>query len=82
MQAAYIIGGHSISAADIEYNILKMKPPAHRPQIVRHMCNSPSIPCEIHPVPHTSSGQGLLLIDPIFFFRCSRIDYSVGPCFQ
>ncbi|KAJ6698301.1 hypothetical protein OIU79_011754 [Salix purpurea] len=32
-KAAYIIGGHSISAADIEYNILKMKPPAHRPQI-------------------------------------------------
>ncbi|KAF9680905.1 hypothetical protein SADUNF_Sadunf06G0170300 [Salix dunnii] len=32
-KAAYIIGGQSISAADIEYNILKMKPPAHRPQI-------------------------------------------------
>ncbi|KAJ4844289.1 hypothetical protein Tsubulata_022336 [Turnera subulata] len=32
-KAAYTIGGHRFSAADIEYNILKMKPPAHRPQI-------------------------------------------------
>lgn len=34
LQAAYTIGGHSFSAADIEYIILKMKPPVHRPQIV------------------------------------------------
>ncbi|CAI0448227.1 unnamed protein product [Linum tenue] len=33
-KAAYTIGGNSISAADIEYIILKMKPPAHRPQVV------------------------------------------------
>ena len=33
-QASYTVGGHSVSAADIEYVILKMKPPAHRPQIV------------------------------------------------
>ncbi|KDP33990.1 hypothetical protein JCGZ_07561 [Jatropha curcas] len=32
-KAAYTIGGHSFSAADIEFIILKMKPPAHRPQI-------------------------------------------------
>ncbi|KAM7275717.1 hypothetical protein ACFE04_017583 [Oxalis oulophora] len=32
-KAAYTIGGHSVSAADIEYITLKMKPPAHRPQI-------------------------------------------------
>ncbi|CAL1390114.1 unnamed protein product [Linum trigynum] len=32
-KAAYTIGGNSISAADIEYIILKMKPPAHRPQV-------------------------------------------------
>lgn len=32
-KAAYTIGGHSLSAAAIEYGILKMKPPAHRPQI-------------------------------------------------
>ncbi|XP_058228213.1 uncharacterized protein LOC131336402 isoform X9 [Rhododendron vialii] len=32
-KAAYTIGGHSLSAAAIEYVILKMKPPAHRPQI-------------------------------------------------
>ena len=33
-QAAYTVGGHSFSAAAIEYVILKMKPPVHRPQIV------------------------------------------------
>ncbi|KAL6996067.1 hypothetical protein U1Q18_006203 [Sarracenia purpurea var. burkii] len=32
-KAAYTVGGHSFSAAAIEYVILKMKPPAHRPQI-------------------------------------------------
>ena len=34
LQAAYTVGGHSFSAAAIEYAILKMKPPLHRPQIV------------------------------------------------
>lgn len=32
-KAAYTVGGHSFSAAAIEYVMLKMKPPAHRPQI-------------------------------------------------
>ncbi|KAJ0031043.1 hypothetical protein Pint_13614 [Pistacia integerrima] len=32
-KAAYTVGGHSFTAADIEFIILKMKPPAHRPQI-------------------------------------------------
>ncbi|KAF8025159.1 hypothetical protein BT93_F2103 [Corymbia citriodora subsp. variegata] len=32
-KAAYTVGGHSFSAAVIEYGILKMKPPLHRPQI-------------------------------------------------
>ncbi|XVF74902.1 hypothetical protein PTKIN_Ptkin13bG0147800 [Pterospermum kingtungense] len=32
-KAAYTVGGHSFSAAAIEYGILKMKPPLHRPQI-------------------------------------------------
>ncbi|KAG2614074.1 hypothetical protein PVAP13_4KG376902 [Panicum virgatum] len=32
-KAAYTIGGHSFSAAFIEYIILKMKPPSHRPQM-------------------------------------------------
>ncbi|GMY23126.1 isoform 2 of rho gtpase-activating protein 7 [Fagus crenata] len=32
-QAAYTVGGHSFTAAAIEYVILKMKPPLHRPQI-------------------------------------------------
>ncbi|XP_052181743.1 uncharacterized protein LOC127794574 isoform X2 [Diospyros lotus] len=32
-KAAYTIGGHSFSAAAIEHVVLKMKPPAHRPQI-------------------------------------------------
>ncbi|KAK2965447.1 hypothetical protein RJ640_008241 [Escallonia rubra] len=32
-KAAYTVGGHSFSAAAIEYIILKMKPPVHRPQI-------------------------------------------------
>ncbi|KAK8954431.1 hypothetical protein KSP39_PZI001737 [Platanthera zijinensis] len=31
-KAAYTVGGHSFSAACIEYVVLKMKPPAHRPQ--------------------------------------------------
>ncbi|PKA62551.1 hypothetical protein AXF42_Ash012137 [Apostasia shenzhenica] len=31
-KAAYTVGGHSFSAACIEYVILKMKPPSHRPQ--------------------------------------------------
>ncbi|XP_074586536.1 uncharacterized protein LOC141842214 [Curcuma longa] len=31
-KAAYTVGGHSFSAASIEYGILKMKPPVHRPQ--------------------------------------------------
>ncbi|XP_010278421.1 PREDICTED: uncharacterized protein LOC104612629 isoform X2 [Nelumbo nucifera] len=31
-KAAYTVGGHSFSAAAIEYVILKMKPPVHRPQ--------------------------------------------------
>jgi hypothetical protein len=34
LQAAYTVGGHSFSAAAIEYVILKMRPPLHRPQIV------------------------------------------------
>ncbi|KAJ0021421.1 hypothetical protein Pint_32411 [Pistacia integerrima] len=33
IMAAYTVGGHSYSAAAIEYVILKMKPPLHRPQI-------------------------------------------------
>lgn len=33
-QVSYTVGGILFSAADIEYAILKMKPPAHRPQIV------------------------------------------------
>ncbi|MBA0578038.1 hypothetical protein Gorai_020340 [Gossypium raimondii] len=33
MQAAYTIGGHSVSAADIECTILKMNPATYRPQI-------------------------------------------------
>ncbi|KAK4774922.1 hypothetical protein SAY86_009857 [Trapa natans] len=32
-KAAYTVGGHSFTAAAIEYGILKMKPPPHRPQI-------------------------------------------------
>ncbi|TYI26618.1 hypothetical protein ES332_A05G125400v1 [Gossypium tomentosum] len=32
-KAAYTVGGYSFSAAAIEYVILKMKPPLHRPQI-------------------------------------------------
>ncbi|XP_070660979.1 uncharacterized protein [Malus domestica] len=32
-KAAYTVGEHSFSAAAIEYVILKMKPPLHRPQI-------------------------------------------------
>ncbi|XP_071724877.1 uncharacterized protein [Rutidosis leptorrhynchoides] len=32
-KAAYTVGGNSFSAAAIEYVILKMKPPMHRPQI-------------------------------------------------
>ncbi|GKV03734.1 hypothetical protein SLEP1_g15985 [Rubroshorea leprosula] len=32
-KAAYTVGGFSFSAADIEYGLLKTKPPAHRPQI-------------------------------------------------
>ncbi|KAJ6825418.1 uncharacterized protein M6B38_376045 [Iris pallida] len=32
-KASYTIGGQSFNAADIEFVLLKMKPPAHRPQI-------------------------------------------------
>ncbi|KAJ4898122.1 hypothetical protein Rs2_24916 [Raphanus sativus] len=32
-KAAYTVGGHSYTAAAMEYVILKMKPPTHRPQI-------------------------------------------------
>ncbi|KAL5199276.1 hypothetical protein ABZP36_020479 [Zizania latifolia] len=32
-KVAYTVGGHSFSAAFIEYVILKMKPPNHRPQM-------------------------------------------------
>ncbi|XP_006300100.2 uncharacterized protein LOC17890863 [Capsella rubella] len=32
-KAAYTVGGHSYTAAAMEYVILKMKPPMHRPQI-------------------------------------------------
>ncbi|CAH2053860.1 unnamed protein product [Thlaspi arvense] len=32
-KAAYTVGGHSYTAATMEYVILKMKPPMHRPQI-------------------------------------------------
>ncbi|KAI4355939.1 hypothetical protein L6164_004662 [Bauhinia variegata] len=32
-KAAYTVGGHSFSAAAIEYVMLRMKPPLHRPQI-------------------------------------------------
>ena len=36
-QAAYTVGGHSYTAAAMEYVILKMKPPTHRPQIVYNL---------------------------------------------
>ncbi|CAH8384866.1 unnamed protein product [Eruca vesicaria subsp. sativa] len=32
-KATYTVGGHSYTAATMEYVILKMKPPTHRPQI-------------------------------------------------
>ncbi|CAL9056703.1 uncharacterized protein LOC103989533 [Musa acuminata AAA Group] len=32
-KASYIIGGQSFSAAEIEFVVLKMKPPGHRPQL-------------------------------------------------
>ncbi|KAI4325188.1 hypothetical protein MLD38_030606 [Melastoma candidum] len=32
-KAAYTVGGHSFTAAAIEYGILKTKPPLHRPQM-------------------------------------------------
>ncbi|WOL08517.1 hypothetical protein Cni_G17270 [Canna indica] len=32
-KASYIVGGQSFSAAEIEFVILKMKPPGHRPQL-------------------------------------------------
>lgn len=32
-KAAYTVGGHSFNAATIEYVILRMKPPIHRPQM-------------------------------------------------
>lgn len=32
-KAAYTVGGHSFNAATIEYVILRMKPPIHRPQV-------------------------------------------------
>lgn len=35
-QACYTIGGQSISAAEIEFVILKLKAPVHRPQLVCH----------------------------------------------
>lgn len=35
LQAAYTVGGHSFTATSIEFGILKLKPPLHRPQIVR-----------------------------------------------
>ncbi|CAM8958870.1 unnamed protein product [Rhodiola kirilowii] len=41
-KAAYTVGGHSFSAAAIEYVILKMKPPVHRPQIVRPSLQLPT----------------------------------------
>jgi type III secretory pathway component EscR len=34
LQACYTVGGLSISAAEIEFVILKMKAPVHRPQLV------------------------------------------------
>lgn len=34
MQACYTVGGQSFSAAEIEFVILKMKTPVHRPQLV------------------------------------------------
>lgn len=37
IQAQYTVGGHSFSAAAIEYVILKMQPPVHRPQTVRRL---------------------------------------------
>nr|XP_018678706.1 PREDICTED: uncharacterized protein LOC103976876 isoform X2 [Musa acuminata subsp. malaccensis] len=33
-KASYTIGGQSFSAAEIEFVILKMKPPMHRPQLI------------------------------------------------
>ncbi|KAK9101673.1 hypothetical protein Scep_025103 [Stephania cephalantha] len=32
-KAAYTVGGHSFTALDIEYVILKIRPPTHRPQM-------------------------------------------------
>jgi hypothetical protein len=34
LQACYTIGGQPVSAAEIEFVILKMKTPVHRPQLV------------------------------------------------
>nr|XP_018678707.1 PREDICTED: uncharacterized protein LOC103976876 isoform X3 [Musa acuminata subsp. malaccensis] len=37
MHASYTIGGQSFSAAEIEFVILKMKPPMHRPQLAQSL---------------------------------------------
>lgn len=61
-QAAYTVGGHSYTAATMEYVILKMKPPMHRPQIVWALNPASSVGLFCSP-PSESVKQFTLLFD-------------------
>ncbi|XP_031474870.1 uncharacterized protein LOC116247061 [Nymphaea colorata] len=69
-KAAYTVGGHSFSAAAIEYVILKMKPPVHRPQTALLLA--------LHKL-KTSEGQRSFSVDspdPLVTFALSSGMYS------
>ncbi|XP_074566117.1 uncharacterized protein LOC141822686 [Curcuma longa] len=69
-KAAYTVGGHSFSASAIEYGILKMKPPVHKPQT--------AILLALHKI-KLSEGQKKFSIDtfePLVTFALSSGSYS------
>nr|AGT16555.1 Protein of unknown function DUF547 [Saccharum hybrid cultivar R570] len=69
-KAAYTIGGHSFSAAFIEYVILKMKPPSHRPQMALLLA------LQKIKVPEEQKNSAIAAPEPLLTFALSCGMYS------
>lgn len=74
-QAAYTVGGHSYTAATMEYVILKMKPPMHRPQIVWALNPASSVRLFFSPL--SESVKQFALFADAGFASCHPQDESI-----
>ncbi|XP_020518817.1 uncharacterized protein LOC18427447 isoform X1 [Amborella trichopoda] len=69
-KASYTVGGHSFSAAAIEYIILKMQPPVHRPQVALVLALHKS------KIPEEQSKYAVESAEPLVAFALSCGMYS------